>query len=442
VAAAFAIKAQEYRRYDMKRLSVLFCFLLVFLLLTFPVLSVEAVTLYMSPTGTDTGSYPTACTDSNNPCKTLAYTYSRSRPGDTIYIRGGTNTLGGSSLSDGGGHGTSTGDWTYIKNYPGESPTFSSGSLSLGVKYLDMSGLTFTGLKTTTSNSSQHIYIHGNRFTGPEQQWSLLELYGCGGDCVFESNEFYITSGSHTDWHGAYLECGHDITFRGNTFHGAHGYGLQIYAHQCGDVDTVLVEGNTFYSNSTRCGIEIGFENGSNNGDVLDVTIQNNLFYSNGCGIRSSLYGGEDMYRTKVYNNTFYSTGNALDLVTNVGDRWHDCEFKNNVVDTRMGMGSYCTNWTLSNNLYVGSKQQGSCTDKDYVVGDPSYVSEGTDFHIKSDSDAIDAGATLASVTDDKDGVSRPQGAAYDIGAYEYSSGTNTTPRPEAPQDLRVIRSQ
>src|SRR5207244_3853759 len=41
------------------------------------------------------------------------------------------------------------------------------------------------------------------------------------------------------------------------------------------------------------------------------------------------------------------------------------------------------------------------------------------DFHLQSGSPLIDKGTTLAQVTNDYDGVSRPQGAGYDFGAFE-----------------------
>ena len=43
------------------------------------------------------------------------------------------------------------------------------------------------------------------------------------------------------------------------------------------------------------------------------------------------------------------------------------------------------------------------------------------DFHLQSSSPAINAGMTLTSdVTTDFDNISRPQGPAFDIGAYEW----------------------
>src|SRR5438093_5022735 len=53
-------------------------------------------------------------------------------------------------------------------------------------------------------------------------------------------------------------------------------------------------------------------------------------------------------------------------------------------------------------------------------------------FHLQSTSPAIDAGTTLASVMTDYDGVTRPQGSAYDIGAYEYATAATPTPSTTA----------
>jgi hypothetical protein len=45
------------------------------------------------------------------------------------------------------------------------------------------------------------------------------------------------------------------------------------------------------------------------------------------------------------------------------------------------------------------------------------------DYHLRGGSPAIDTGITVSDVLKDLDGNSRPQGAAYDIGAYEFLSG-------------------
>ena len=45
------------------------------------------------------------------------------------------------------------------------------------------------------------------------------------------------------------------------------------------------------------------------------------------------------------------------------------------------------------------------------------------DLHLKAGSPAIDAGTSDSAPSDDLDDVPRPQGAGYDVGAYEYVTG-------------------
>ncbi len=44
----------------------------------------------------------------------------------------------------------------------------------------------------------------------------------------------------------------------------------------------------------------------------------------------------------------------------------------------------------------------------------------GLDFHLQSDSPAIDRGTSMSNVTKDFDGISRPQHSTFDIGAFEW----------------------
>jgi hypothetical protein len=61
---------------------------------------------------------------------------------------------------------------------------------------------------------------------------------------------------------------------------------------------------------------------------------------------------------------------------------------------------------------------------------DPRFVDAAlSDYHLRSDSPCIDAGAILSQVSDDYDGNYRPQGTTHDIGAYEY---LGTSPSPTA----------
>jgi len=71
--------------------------------------------------------------------------------------------------------------------------------------------------------------------------------------------------------------------------------------------------------------------------------------------------------------------------------------------------------------------------DKHGVNADPAFVNRtSNNFALGSGSPAVDHGATISSVVDDYIGTSRPQGGAYDIGAFEQAaaSAPPQTPTP------------
>jgi hypothetical protein len=73
-----------------------------------------------------------------------------------------------------------------------------------------------------------------------------------------------------------------------------------------------------------------------------------------------------------------------------------------------------------SNNLFFGSGPPPIFLALN-ITGDPLFTSLlARDFTLQSASPAVDAG-TDTGIHRDHNGVSRPQGPSYDIGAYEYS---------------------
>jgi hypothetical protein len=54
------------------------------------------------------------------------------------------------------------------------------------------------------------------------------------------------------------------------------------------------------------------------------------------------------------------------------------------------------------------------------ISADPLFNSlVNKDFHLQSSSPAKDTGVTISTLLDDFDGVTRPQGTAFDVGACE-----------------------
>jgi hypothetical protein len=104
---------------------------------------------------------------------------------------------------------------------------------------------------------------------------------------------------------------------------------------------------------------------------------------------------------------------------------------------------------TGDHNLWFGIGAAPTRTTNNLNV-DPLLANRaGSDFHLTSTSPAKDAGVTMLSNNSftsnlgttprDKDGVGRPQGTAFDMGAYEFFVGGTTTPPTEnPPPNVRV----
>jgi hypothetical protein len=99
-------------------------------------------------------------------------------------------------------------------------------------------------------------------------------------------------------------------------------------------------------------------------------------------------------------------------------------------------------------NLWFGIGAAPTQTTNNIAL-DPVFVNRaGSDFHITSTSPAKDAGITvlssnpftsnLGTTPKDKDGVSRPQGTAFDMGAYEFFTGSSAPTTENPPANVRV----
>ena len=113
-------------------------------------------------------------------------------------------------------------------------------------------------------------------------------------------------------------------------------------------------------------------------------------------------------------------------------------ELTNNILSVDSGVGIWADsgstveeNYTLFDNT-ISTQISGTVSGgTGSSNGDADFINPtNDDYHLQSTSDAIDNGETVT-VIEDRDGVLRPQGSAYDIGAYEFV----------APVDLGIIKS-
>ncbi len=162
--------------------------------------------------------------------------------------------------------------------------------------------------------------------------------------------------------------------------------------------------------------------------------ISNNIVYhSSGGGIELHCCdGGAVATNNTLFNNT--REGIVVDE-TSGNTVQNNIIYNNGTIDTKTcGIDDYSVpspGTTISNNLLFGNQPANYCvtdvassTPAGQVVSDPQFVNyqaDGSgDYHLKSTSPAIDAGTSSNGPAFDCDGVPRPQGSSWDIGAFEF----------------------
>jgi hypothetical protein len=135
----------------------------------------------------------------------------------------------------------------------------------------------------------------------------------------------------------------------------------------------------------------------------------------------------------ELYNNTFYDCGSRGTSDSGTYTLYTPTRLRNNVayqIGSEVYVGKNSNSPSGSNNLWYGVGAGPSQTTSN-VNADPLFANRtGYDFHIGSSSPAKDVGVTITTASRDKDGITRPQGSAYDLGAYEYFAGTIVTSNP------------
>lgn len=165
-----------------------------------------------------------------------------------------------------------------------------------------------------------------------------------------------------------------------------------------------------------NCDRGIGFGLGSAEGGFHggSSSIRNNLVFNDGTGPHTDVgIGLEHASDVQVDNNTVvilnywapmeYRFSGSSNLV-----------FRNNLVNRSIQLRDHAPPATQGKNL----ERVEPSWFRDFPAGDLRLAAAGTP--------AIDAGQALADFSEDVDRRPRPQGAAWDIGAYEF--GTETTP--------------
>jgi hypothetical protein len=270
-------------------------------------------------------------------------------------------------------------------------------------RFITIDGFIMDGVNTTYYLIKGYEEVNNIAVINSELKKNFQDTQGgihwLGTDSYFANLEVHRFGVQGDDWGvGVYVEGARNLFERMN-IHDIYGSGIQFWNQGGPTSDDNILRNSRIYNTRQGGGLRgqcIIIGNGHRS------IAYNNIIYNCGAGIESG-WGAVD---GKAYNNTVYGSEIGLNGDTSTGCT--RCEFINNIAygnDININPGT--TGVTFSHNL----------------TADPLFVDAAArDFRLRTGSPAIDAGVTLSVVQTDYAGVSRPQGAAYDIGAYEYVS--------------------
>lgn len=410
---------------------------------TDPSMSVTPVGYFVSTTGSNSND----CTAAQNvmtPKQTLngAMTCLTSATvGKTLWVRGGAYA---ESLINVIPSGTSSSNIVRIIAYPGETPTMTPGAGAQRAIYFDGANayITVDGININCASCSDASVFMDDR-AGSATQLTLLPPHHItfqNGTVAHRNN----LGGGNTN--AAMLIAGHDIRVtnmdisgiggpyavyvhgqnqivENNNIHGTASAGIQVYANQgdCGACSSPSAPNNNIIRNNYIHDITVSNQFGVDDGRMWGIIVYgatNTLIYNN--IIAGVLYSGTCTpptctpsgaglaifgTSTGVYNNTVYN--NSVDGIS-ISASSPSTVVRNNIV-------------YLSGTAYVNSNGAGTTESNRLYDINPIFVSAGSNYRLQSTSPARDTGTPLASsFTTDLEGTPRPQGPAWDIGAYEY----------------------
>jgi len=257
--------------------------------------SVAQLTVYVSPTGSDSNSGTI-----DHPYLSVSKAYSVVAAGDTIFVRGGTYSLS-NTISLSNKSGADSTHRCYIFAYPGEHPVFdfsaqaSSDGIKLNGNYLYVKGLessyaAHNGIAVNGSyNIVENCSIHDNRNTG-------LQLgNGASYNRMINCDSYYNydpPTGGNADGFAPKLDVG-----TGNYFYGCRSWqnsddGWDGYLRPSDSVTTTIENCWSFMNGYLKDGSPITTGNGNgfkmgggdnSNGDSLrhEMTLKDCLSFDN-----------------------------------------------------------------------------------------------------------------------------------------------------------------
>jgi hypothetical protein len=340
-------------------------------------------------------------------------------PGDVVVFENGTytDTNGDGAVMTIRGSGTASQWVTFVSRtkwgarMSGNNNDAAEGIALAGADYVRVEGFEVFGVGNVGS---------------PRGSASGIDLYDGGyhsqivGNHVHDVGRVCANSGNTNGQVGIYVQSGKNggsIVVENNLVHDIGRF--FVGENGCGNTTTSLDHG--MYLNGSSGG----------GGGAGNVTIRNNILHDTHHGWGVQWYPGS-LANIHVLNNTFAFCNESKSYTCIVLDASiSGSSIRNNVFYNPQGgktieAAGFSGTIAISGNLTSGNAMhdQGSTPSGMSMSGnqlstDAQLVNPPSDFRLGSGSPAIDRGETISSVAIDHRGRSRPQGAGYDVGAYE-----------------------
>jgi hypothetical protein len=397
---------------------------------------VDAATYYVATTGNDT----TGTGAIGAPFRTFGKALSVTRPGDTVFIRGGTYLT---SVVDTIPCGTSSAPIS-LRNYqseqaiikraaPADRPRLDTaqgdcGHILIEGSYnasTDARGLVLDGLQTRLGSVDTGANVGANHITIRNVEYKNNHTYMIteGAHHIHLDNvDIHHTTASHCtymNWNDSIIENSKIHHCENHGVHWRKSSGDQGKCQpECGTRRNII-RNTKLYSNGTT---GLNWAYGEDNQFYNNMVYNNREFGINVAGVRY-----------KFWNNTIVNN-NTNNTASQGGMRLQSpAEVINNIV------------WGNNSQQIFGTGFSGSTLHHNITTQDPLLVNlTGGDLRLRSSSPAINAGATLSTVPRDFFGARRPVGPTYDIGMHEFG-GQITCPTgdctpPSVPSNLILTR--